>query len=161
MSEKYFNAYVDAAVGLIHEYVASTLQLKAQVRVANDLIAEKDTAIANLQNEVTALRNQTSENDVLRSNAKHWEDSYHAMSNKVSHMETLTNQYNDLKRQFLDQGTEWEKTKQELEKANQRIAELENPVKISKKVINTKNISSNTKAIVAETKSEEKEVDDF
>lgn len=42
MSEKYFNAYVDAAVGSIHEYVALTLQLKAQLRVANELIAEKD-----------------------------------------------------------------------------------------------------------------------
>jgi hypothetical protein len=45
----YFNAFVDAAVGSIHEYVALTLQLKAKLKIANDLLAEKDNVSDQLE----------------------------------------------------------------------------------------------------------------
>jgi chromosome segregation ATPase len=141
MSEKYFNAYVDSAVGMIHEHVAANLQLKAQLKVTSDLLAEKDNVINALSEEMQNLRNQNADAETARVNAKHWEDSYHGMMNKVSHMETLTSQYNDLKRDFLAKCAE-------IDTLNSRIHELENPVKPSKKVINKKT-------------EEKAEVDDF
>lgn len=56
MSEKYFNAFVDAAVGSIHEYVALTLQLKAQLRVANDLLNEKSDSSTEADAQIEAIR---------------------------------------------------------------------------------------------------------
>jgi DNA repair exonuclease SbcCD ATPase subunit len=48
-SNTYFNAFVDAAVGSIHEYVALTLQLKAKLKLANDLLAEQDNSSDRLE----------------------------------------------------------------------------------------------------------------
>ena len=48
-SNTYFNAFVDAAVGSIHEYVALTLQLKAKLKLANDLLAEQDNSSDQLE----------------------------------------------------------------------------------------------------------------
>lgn len=150
MSEKYFNAYVDTAISFTHELVTTTIQLKAQLRVLNDAISEKDSTITSLQNELNAVRNQNSEMDSLRSNAKKWEDSYNSMVNKVSHMETLTNQYNSLKQDFINKCNE-------LEKANAKIEELDNLLKapVSKKTLNNKS------GLTLPTKPKETNVDDF
>ena len=44
-SSKFVNAYIDNAMGMIHEQTALVLQLKTQAKVANDIIAEKDDVI--------------------------------------------------------------------------------------------------------------------
>lgn len=162
MSEKYFNAYVDSAVGIIHENLSLILQLKAQLKVANDLLAEKDgfitsqiserdKAIDSLSNELTNLRTQSVDVEEVKKNAKFWEDSYHAMNNKVAHMETLTKQYNELKTQFFT-------VSDELRGANLKIEELEAANKASKKVLNTKN---NVRSDKVEDKIKETLTDDF
>lgn len=168
MSDKYYNAYVDSAVGLIHDYISMNLQLKAQIRVANDILAEKDrlliekeTVINNLQNDVDVAKSAFLENDKLRTDAKYWEDSYHGMMNKVSHMETLTAQFNDMKRQFLSKCEELESLNAKyLEKCNEveelktKPVEVEPLNKSSKKVINNK-------SPVAQIRTIETNLDDF
>lgn len=182
MSEKYFNAYVDSAVGLIHEYVASTLQLKAQLRVANEVIAEKDNTITSLSNEVQSLRTNSnqanqelqaqmhdlqvklSEAEKAKVDAKYWEDSYHGMANKVSHMDLLTNQFNDMKSQFLAKCREFEDLQrnfnekcEEIERLKTKPVESDLSNRVSKKVINNKSSASQ----VAQTKTVEANIDDF
>ena len=173
MSDKYYNAYVDSAVGLIHEYLSMNLQLKAQVRVANDILAEKDRLlvekdnfISSLQNDMNNVRVASSENDKLRNDAKYWEDSYHGMMNKVSHMENLTAQFNDMKKQFLSKCEELESLNAKyLEKCDEvekmkkipldtKPIEVEPLNKYSKKVINNK-------SPVAQIKTVETNLDDF
>lgn len=182
MSEKYFNAYVDSAVGLIHEYVASTLQLKAQLRVANEVIAEKDNTITSLSNEVQSLRANSdeasrnlqsqmhdlqvklSEAEKAKTDAKYWEDSYHGMTNKVSHMEVLTKQFNDMKAQFLAKCNEFESLQknyndkcEEIDKLKSKSIESDLSNRSSKKVINNKSSTLQ----VAQTKTVEANIDDF
>lgn len=173
MSDKYYNAYVDSAVGLIHEYVSMNLQLKAQVRVANDIIAEKDKLliekdnfISSLQNDINTVKVASSENEKLKSDAKYWEDSYHGMMNKVSHMETLTAQFNDMKKQFLSKCEELEALNAKyLEKCAEveklktipietKTIEVESLNKSSKKVINNK-------SPITQIRTVESNLDDF
>ncbi len=162
MSDKYFNAYVDSAVGIIHENLNLILQLKAQLRVANELIsekdsvinsqlAEKDNTINSLSSEITNLRNQSVDMEEAKRNAKHWEDSYHAINNKVAHMENLTKQYNELKAQFFT-------VSEELKLAKLKIEELQNVNKVPKKVLNTK---SPLRVDKTEEKTKETLTDDF
>lgn len=162
MSDKYFNAYVDSAVGIIHENLNTILQLKAQLRVANDLIsekdsvinsqiAEKDNTINSLSSEVSSLKSQSVDVEELKKNAKFWEDSYHAMNNKVAHMEILAKQYNELKTQFFTLG-------EELRLERLKVEELENANKVPKKVLNTKNSVQTNKV---EDKRKETLIDDF
>lgn len=162
MSEKYFNAYVDSAVGIIHENLNTILQLKAQLRVANDLmterdgvvstqLTERDNTITSLSSELASLKDQSVNSEELKKNAKYWEDSYHAMNNKVAHMETLTKQYNELKSQFFT-------VSEELKLAHLKIEELESVNKVPKKVLNTKNPVRSEKT---EEKQKETLTDDF
>lgn len=139
MSDKYFNTYVDTAVGVIHEYISIVLQLKTQLKIAGEALSEKDKALDEMQAEIDSLKkqldlanNQSSEMQKIKASARQWEESYNAMANKVSHMDTLTKQYNELKSQYLLQS-------EELNAANEKIKQLENPTKTPKKVINTKN----------------------
>jgi SMC interacting uncharacterized protein involved in chromosome segregation len=130
MSEKYYNAYVDASVGMIHELIASTLQLKAQVRVINDLIAEKDSVISNLQTELTQSKETNTEIESLRRTNEQLQNTNNGLTNKVSHMETLTKQYNDMKQAFLLKC--------------QELEELRSKPKSTKKVINNKEVEKET-----------------
>lgn len=176
MSEKYFNAYVDAAVGTIHDYVASTLQLKAQLRIANEMIAEKDNTIAAMAAETENVRSTlTAEIETVRSNmtseiahlkshvdqsneaitqASQWEQKYQAMLTKVSHMDTLSKQYNDLKKQYL-------LVQSELDKAKKKLEDIEEANKSPKKVINTKSGASTKPVATTEEKTKETNTDDF
>jgi hypothetical protein len=97
------------------------------------------------------LRTQSVDVEEVKKNAKFWEDSYHAMNNKVAHMETLTKQYNELKTQFFT-------VSEELRVANLKVEELENANKAPKKVLNTKN---NVRSDKVEDKLKETLTDDF
>jgi len=123
----YINAYVDIVIGQLHEMLSSNLQLKTQNRLANEIIQEKDNLIGELQNKINAVQNNDNDVQAARENAKKWEDSYHTMVNKVTHMETLLNQVKDMKAIIL------EKDKIIL-KLQQNIEDLKTP----KKVINIK-----------------------
>ena len=144
-SNTYFNAFVDAAVGSIHEYVALTLQLKAKLKLANDLLSEiininnryrktdrNNSSIA-LQNELNVVRNQLNESKLI-------EESFHGMKNKIQHMNTLTKQYSDLKSQYASLIEQHNLDKAKLEKFMSA-----SEIKPSKKVINTKVKQKETK----------------
>ena len=111
---KYINAYVDTAVGILHEQLNLFLQTKAQLKVANDIIQEKDAIIATLQNQLATKTDEFNITNHSLMEARHWESEYNSMKNKVSHMETLTNQLVDMKRMIQER--------------DKKIEELENPV---------------------------------
>ncbi len=100
--------------------LSSNLQLKTQNKIANEIIQEKDNLISDLQNRINAIQNNDGDVQRAREQAKHWEDSYHAMNAKVAHMDTLLNQVKDMKAIILEK--------------DKIIEDLKTP----KKVINTK-----------------------
>lgn len=124
---KYINTYIDIVVGQLHEYLNTNLQLKTQAKLANDLIQEKDQVIGSLQNQLNSIQNNDNDVQIAKDQAKQWEDSYHAMLNKVAHMETLMNQLKEMKSMVQEK----DKT---IASLNEQIQDLKTP----KKVINTK-----------------------
>ena len=124
---KYINTYIDIIVGQLHELLNSNLQLKTQIKLANDLIQEKDQIIGNLQNQLSSIQHNDSDVQIAKDQAKHWEDSYHAMTNKVAHMETLLTQIKNMKATVLEKDNRITELSKELEE-----------LKMPKKVINTK-----------------------
>lgn len=72
-ANKYINTYVDTTVGVLHEYLSQILQLKTQVKIANDVVAEKDATITE-QDRVIGEQNKIIEEvdtelDTLKSNS--------------------------------------------------------------------------------------------
>jgi hypothetical protein len=131
--QKYINTYIDKAMGLLHEYIAQTLQYKTQLDLANSIIIEKDKLI-----------------EELTSNKSHYErqmeDSNNAMKVKLSHMDTLTSQLNDARRIIV------EKT-EEVDRLINENKELKKTIK----VVPSKPINTKKQKIIPETES----VDDF
>jgi chromosome segregation ATPase len=111
--QKYINTYVDKSVGMLHEYVSIILQLRTQLHIANDLIKEKDQVISDLQEKAQQFNNDAQELDTAKNNARSWEDQYNAMKNKLSHMDTLTNQINEMKQALISKNTEADNLKRE------------------------------------------------
>jgi hypothetical protein len=136
---KFVNTYIDTIIAMVHEQTNSILQLKTQLKLAGITLAEKEKVCNDLQSEIETLKkqfdtdiDQSLEIQIAKKDAKYWENSYHAISNKVSHMDNLSKQYNELKTDFLKQ-------KEQLNIANEKITQFESSVKLPKKVINIKN----------------------
>lgn len=62
---KFINTYIDTTIATLHEFMGSSLQLKTQLKLANDLLIERDATITQLTSEKdTALEKLISEKDV-------------------------------------------------------------------------------------------------
>lgn len=120
----FVNAYIDHAVGMIHENVGNILQLRSQLKVANDLIAEKDAVIGTLTSQLESSKINSDEMSVLRDQARHWEEAHNSMTNKVAHLDTALSQIAQMKKEILDK--------------NDKISKLEEKLNPPKKTINTK-----------------------
>jgi predicted RNase H-like nuclease len=118
---KFINTYIDNAVGIIHEQVTNILHLKTQLKLSQDSLAEKDGVIEALNSKIVELEENTNKKSVedteyqrALSNAASWEQSYNAMVNKVSHMDTLLKQVGDMKKQIKDRDEEISSLKNEI-----------------------------------------------
>jgi chromosome segregation ATPase len=108
---KFINTYIDTTIATLHEYVGSSLQLKTQLKLANDLLVERDEIITQLSSEVENLKNNFSTNQddsdstkkaltLCQDKLKIAEESHNAISSKVSHMDTLLKQLSDMKNEI-------------------------------------------------------------
>jgi hypothetical protein len=123
-SNAYVNAYIDSAIGLIHEKINVVLQLKTQLKMANDIVAEKDSIIGSLASQLETIKFNSDEMSVLRGQAQHWEDMYNVAMRKAGQADTALNQLGQMK--------------QELYQRDIKIALLEEKLNPAKKTINTK-----------------------
>lgn len=55
---KYINTYIETVMNYVHESVTNTFQLKTQLKLANDLVSEKDKIISSLITEKENLTKQ-------------------------------------------------------------------------------------------------------
>lgn len=130
----YVNAYLENTVAMLHDQLNQIIQLKTQVKLSENLLSQKDSTIAELSNKLSVSVATEKEFDTLKEKARIAEDSHHALLNKVSHMEALQNQFNELKRMYIDKEKELAETKQLLEESKSVKESSETP----KRKINTK-----------------------
>lgn len=132
--QKYVNAYIDNAMGMIHEQTSTILQLKSQLKIATEVVTEKDFLISSLQQQLeeckeaaSGLTKSVEESNTLRS-------SYEGLKNKVSHMDALVSQLNDMKHSLIAKNVELAKKQDEIDK-------LTNKTPTSKRTINKKKVT--------------------
>lgn len=112
---KYINAYVDFAMGTIHEQLTTILQLKTQLKLSTEIVPEKDALIASLQEQLDECKNTASGLTKSVEEADTIKASYEAIKNKVSHMDALTSQMNEIKQALLAKNNEFDALKVEHE----------------------------------------------
>lgn len=98
---KFVNAYIDIAVNQVHEYLNLIMQLKAQIKVANDLVSEKDAIIGQLSQELESNKVQNEEFTKLRAEAKRWEEAHDAVMGKASHLDRALAQIMEMKKETV------------------------------------------------------------
>lgn len=128
----YINTYIEFAVDTAHSYLNEVLQLKTQLKMSNELVAQKEHVIQVMTEEKKVHESNVVELHSTKDNAKRWEEQYHSVMNKVSHMDALTNQFNDLKRDFINKDKECEEYRNDIIKLKEEIKALKNPKKQSK-----------------------------
>ena len=131
----YVNAYLESAMAMLHDQLNQVVQLKTQVKLSENLLSQKDSTISDLSSKITTTTSATEkEFAALKEKARIAEDSHHALVNKVSHMEALQNQFNELKKLYIDKEKELTETKQLLEE----LKSVKESSDVSKRKINIK-----------------------
>jgi uncharacterized coiled-coil DUF342 family protein len=161
--QKYINAYVDHAMGMIHEQVSTILQLKTQLRLATEIVPEKDALIASLQEQLDECKNTASGLTKSVEEADTIKASYEAIKNKVSHMDALTSQMNEVKNALLTKNNEYDTMIGQLSEKEAEIVKLTQLIPPPKKVINKKKITEAENVPATEVVNEQPkdENDDF
>jgi chromosome segregation ATPase len=122
----YINTFVEQTVETLHSYLNEILQLRTKLKIANNIIAEKDRIIDEFNQNKKNFETDIDELNSTRNNARRWEEQFNAMSQKVSHLDTITAQFNDMKKEYIRKESECDSLKIE-------IAKLKEEVKLSKK----------------------------
>ena len=127
--QKYVNTYIDTAIGAIHENINVLIQTRTQLKLANEAIVEKEEHIKALYQEIEKYQNNETEANKSLQNARNWEEQYNSMKVKVSHMDTLMNQYNEVKNLLISKNAELDDVLTELKELKELSAEKDGTIK--------------------------------
>lgn len=98
---KFVNTYIETCVNTLQENLNNMLQLKTQLKVANDLIAEKDVAIGNLLRELEDKKNVEAQYHNAMESNRAINDELLGLRNKVTHLDTALRQVAEMKAMLL------------------------------------------------------------
>lgn len=121
-----------------------TKQLEEEQTKIKNEISLRDQKIKELSDKIVENESKIKEIDTIQKNSKIWEDSYNAMKNKVSHMDTLNRQIITMK--------------SEITLKNETISSLQNDINTLKTQL-IENSSSNNSINKKKSKSEKKSID--
>jgi DNA repair exonuclease SbcCD ATPase subunit len=119
---KYVNYYIENALAMVHEYVNVVLQAKTQARVSSELASEKDSLIESMKAELERSLKDNNELTQAKQNATIWQEQLENMKGKIAHMDTLANQVNEMKHQFISKNDELNKANEEIERLRKEMA---------------------------------------
>lgn len=94
---KFVNFYIETCVTTLQEYLNNTLQLKTHLKVANDLIAEKDAVIGTLMRELEEKKNVEAQYNLIVETNNALNEEMLIYKNKVSHLDTALSQVTEMK----------------------------------------------------------------
>lgn len=137
---KFVNAYIEASVATLHDYLNQLLQTKAQLKVTTDMVSHLQAELNNTKTELEQSRNNHNEKDSVIRSFSQLEHINNALQNKVSHLDTALNQISEMKKNIADKD-------EVIKNLETQIDEL----KSAKKVINRKKLlQENKKSIYPE-----------
>jgi chromosome segregation ATPase len=139
-NEKFVSAYIDSALGLLHQNINNIVELKARIKILEDVVHEKNDIITKLDGTIGALNDEKkniaktiddlylekekskvelSEKNsnlievirTLKEKLKTVEDKYEIFQQKSTHMSTYETQIKEMKKEIIAKNEEIEKLK--------------------------------------------------
>ena len=132
-SNKFVNSYIETCMNTMQENLANIVQLKTQLKLANDLIAEKDIVIGNMMRELEAKSHVENQYHEVTEMNRGLNDELLGLRNKVTHLDTALRQVAEMKTMILLKDKEIEnlKNKEPEVTAKKKKKEVVEPVEIS------------------------------
>lgn len=134
-NNNYFNKYVETAISTAHELLTTVIQLKANIKLANEIIESQKNQNENITKELET-KNET--NDIIKklenelidikeelSNER--QEKAHAISEKnslitkASHINTFTNEIKQLRKDLEEKNKELETLKSKKKKSTKML----------------------------------------
>jgi predicted RNase H-like nuclease (RuvC/YqgF family) len=139
---KYINTYIDVTMGTLHEYLSQMLQLKTQLKIANELLAEKEKTMVE-QDRIIGEQNQIiaevdAQNDTKTGENQTLQNEVTALRSKAAHMDACMKSVVDLKKEVQLRDAKILELERKLnppkKPINRKKAKTEEPVKVEKPV---------------------------
>jgi chromosome segregation ATPase len=140
-NEKFVSTYIDSALGLLHQNINTIVELKARVKILEDVVHEKNDIITKLDGTIGALNdekkniaktiddlylekekfkiefseknnNLIEEIRTLKEKIKTVEEKYEIIQQKSTHMSTYESQIKEMKKEIIAKNEEIENLKE-------------------------------------------------
>jgi chromosome segregation ATPase len=140
-NEKFVSTYINSALGLLHQNINAIVELKARVKILEDIVNEKNDIITKLDGTIGALNdekkniaktvddlylekekfkiefseknsNLIEEITTLKEKLKTVEEKYEIIQQKSTHMSTYESQIKEMKKEILSKNVEIESLKE-------------------------------------------------
>lgn len=132
-SNKFVNSYIETCMNTLQENLANIVQLKTQLKLSNDLLAEKDAVIGNMMRELEAKSHIENQYHEISETNRGLNDELLGLRNKVTHLDTALRQVAEMKTMILIKDKEIEslKNKEPELVIKKKKKEVTEPVEIS------------------------------
>lgn len=98
---KFINTYIDLATGTIHEYLGSILQLKTNLKLAQEVVEVQGNRIQELEQQLQdTITNKDSYINELQGKVNDLTIKCNELENKASHIDTFAKTIAELKEQI-------------------------------------------------------------
>ena len=133
---KFVNSYIETCMNTLQENLSTIVQLKTQLKLANDFLAEKDAVIGNMLRELEAKANIENQYHAGMETNRALNDELLGLRNKVTHLDTALRQVAEMKTMILlkDKEIESLKNKEPEVVVKRKKKEVTEPVEISETV---------------------------
>ena len=102
---KFVNAYIETASAIAHEYSNNVIQLRSQLKIAEDMVVEKDAQINSLSQQLTLATETNELNNKLLSELEELKAQNYSLSNKASQVDTFAKQISEMKTMIASKET--------------------------------------------------------
>lgn len=106
---KFVNAYIETASAIAHEYLNNVIQLRSQLKIAEDMVVEKDAQINSLSQQLTLATETNELNNKLLSELEELKAQNYSLSNKASQVDTFAKQISEMKKMVISKDAKIEK----------------------------------------------------
>lgn len=131
---KFINTYIDVIIGSVHEMLNTTYQVKTQLKMANDIISQKDEEIASLREHIEnsqrsesaisdTIKSNNEEINRLRSSISSLESENTALKTKQSHFDSSIQQIIEMKNEIKKRDSIILEKEKQIEELNFKLEE--------------------------------------
>lgn len=136
-ANQYINAYLEHAMGMLHDNLNNEIRIKTELKIANDLLVSKDNRIKELEEKLSNLSDDKEELNKAIAYAQQCEAEANGLKSKVGIVDALQKQFNDLTVELTLKKDEADRFKRDVDSLNDEVNSLKQELDQKNKLVNS------------------------